>query len=584
VSNTVNTDVLVVGAGPAGLTAAALLARQGVSAITVSKYPSTAHTPRAHITNQRTMEVMRDLGIESTVYLHGQKMSQVPENVWVTSLAGRELARRRAFGTGADRKSDYEESSPCSMVNIGQHLLEPIIHRRAQELGADIRFSTELVEIAQDPSGVTASVRYRPIGDSYQIRARYVIGADGGRSTVAEQIGFQLDGETKLGYAVNAWIEADLSRFVAHRPGVLYWTNHPGRDYFFGSGLFILVRPWNEWVVAFSYDPAAENLNSTEDAILPRVRLAIGDDAVPVKIKGINKWEINRLVARDYKRGRVFLAGDAAHRHPPSNGLGSNTSIQDSYNLAWKLASVMQGRADAKLLETYSRERQPIGRQVVERAIASVGLIAEVPRKMGVSAGQEENEGWAAIESLFSPNPECQARRQELQLTLNEFDYSVNCHGVEMGQRYTSGALADDGTPMPEHRRDEQLFYEPTTHPGASLPHVWLEHNGRLISSLDIVPADSWALVSGIGGDSWRDAAKRLESEVGLEIAIRTVGPGLDFSDVYGDWAAAREISDCGCLLVRPDKHIAWRAFDATADPVTALRDVLQRILGGRCG
>jgi 2,4-dichlorophenol 6-monooxygenase len=118
VSNTVNTDVLVVGARPAGLTAAALLARQGVSAITVSKYPSTAHTPRAHITNQRTMEVMRDLGIESTVYLHGQKMSQVPENVWVTSLAGRELALRRAFGTGTDRKADYEESSPTTTTSV----------------------------------------------------------------------------------------------------------------------------------------------------------------------------------------------------------------------------------------------------------------------------------------------------------------------------------------------------------------------------------------------------------------------------------------------------------------------------------
>src|SRR5258708_33763226 len=111
---------------------------------------------------------------------------------------------------------------------------------------------------------------------------------------------------------------------------------------------------------------------------------------------------------------------------------------------------------------------------------------------MGVSAGQEENEGWAAIESLFSPSPECQARRQELQLTLNEFDYSVNCHGVEVGQRYTSGALADDGTLMPEHRRDEQLFYEPTTHPGAYLPHPRLEPNSRVLTSLTLVHAPSW--------------------------------------------------------------------------------------------
>lgn len=573
------TDVLIVGAGVAGLTAAAFLARQGVSAITISKYPSTANTPRAHITNQRTMEVMRDLGIESLVYQRSQISSEVPDVVFVTSLAGQELARLRSWGTRTDRKGDYEASSPCVMANIGQHLLEPIIHRRAVELGAEVRFLNELVDIAQDSSGVTASVRYRPTGDSYQIRAQYVVGADGGRSTVAEQIGFQLDGETNLGYALNAWIEADLSRFVAHRPGVLYWTNHPGREYFFGSGSFLLVRRWDEWVIQFSYDPATENLDSSDEAILPRVRQAIGDDSVRVKIKGMNKWELNHVVARDYKLGRVFLAGDAAHRHPPANGLGSNTSIQDSYNLAWKLASVLQGRADETLLDTYSTERQPVGRQVIDRAMESVGVVGAIPGAMGIYAGQGEAEGWNALNSLFSPSAEGEARRQELDRVLKASDYGVNCHGVEMGQRYTAGAVVDDETPWPPYQLDPQLYYQPTTHPGAYLPHVWLDRDGRQVSSLDAIPPDCWALITGIGGESWLGAAEQIRDELGIEIAACALGPGLEFNDVYGDWAAVREINDRGCLLVRPDKHIAWRALDTTPDPVAALRDALRAIL-----
>lgn len=578
-STTIHTDVLIVGAGVTGLTAAALLARQGISAVTISKYSSTANAPRAHITNQRTLEVLRDLGIEEQAYQNGQLMSEVPDNVWVISLADRELARRRAWGTRSDRKGDYEAASPCTMVNIGQHLLEPILHRRAVQLGADIRFLNELVEITQDTSGVAATVRYRPTGDCYQIKAQYVVAADGGRSTVADQLGFQFEGETNLGYALNAWFEADLSKFVAHRPGTLYWTNHPGRDDFFGSGSILLVRRWNEWVIQFSYDPDTDNLDASEAVIVPRIKWAVGDDTVPVKIKAMTKWEINHVVAQNYRLGRAFLAGDAAHRHPPANGLGSNTSIQDAYNLAWKLAAVLHGKADARLLDTYNSERQPVGRQVIDRAIESVGMVAGIPRAMGIHAGQDEQQGWAALELLSSPTPEGEARRKELDRQLQLFDYGVNCHGVEMGQRYQTGALIDDGTPWPANQRDPQLFYQPTTHPGAHLPHVWLDQHDRRVSSLDIVPEDAWALITGVGGDAWCQAAKQISDEVGIEIVSRGIGPGLDYADVYGDWMAMREITERGCLLVRPDRHIAWRKVDGSAEPVTELREALRTVM-----
>lgn len=575
------TDVLVVGAGPAGLTAAALLARQGTSSITITKYRDTANGPRAHITNQRTIEVMRDLGLESQVYDVGDQMEDVPYLVFVTSLAGHELGRSYSWGTRPDRKGDYEASSPCITTNISQHFLEPILLRGALKNGADVRFSTELRTIVQDSDGVTANVLYRPEGYTYSIRARYVIGADGGRSVVANQLGFEFDGLGKLGHALNAYVEADLTHLVANRPGTLYWTNFPGREYFFGSGAFALVRKWNEWMVQFSYDPENDDFDAREEVVIQRVRAAIGDPKVEVKVKNLGKWELMSLVAKQYRKGRVFIAGDAAHRHVPANGLGSNTSIQDAYNLAWKLSAVVRGDANETLLESYEAERLPVGQQIVARATKSMGLVAAVASSLGIRTGQTVDEGWAAIDRFFASTHEGSARRAELHTALDNLRYGHHCHGVEMNQQYVSGAVLDDGTPFPAHNQDSELYYQLTSHPGSYLPHAWLVQGGIRISSLDLIQADTWALITGVGGDPWLDAARQLEVEVGFKIASVAVGLGRDVSDPYGDWERLREITDRGALLVRPDKYIAWRAFDLSPDPRADLRRSLNAILHG---
>jgi 2,4-dichlorophenol 6-monooxygenase len=578
-----STDVLVVGAGPAGLTAAVALAQLGVDCITISKYPSTAPSPRAHITNQRTVEVLRDLGLSEQLLAVATPNEYMANSVWATSLAGLELARLASWGTGADRTSDYASTSPCRMCNVPQHILEPVLREGAEAAQADLRFSTELISIEQDSQGVTAVVCSRDTGAESEIRAKYVIAADGARSLIAESLGFEFHGESGLGYAVNAWLGVDLTEYCEKRPGTLFWVNQPGSDYFVGAGTWINVRPWDEWVLTFMHGPD-EQVDLSEAAVIERARNTIGRSDIPITVHNVGTWQINRLVAKRYRSGRVFLAGDAAHRHPPTNGLGANTSIQDTYNLSWKLALVLSGHAHPALLDTYDEERQPVGHEVVERAIQSVRDMSPIPAALGFRPGQSKDDGWASIEELRSPSEAGERRRRELAEAVELQNYQFNCHGVEMTQKYESSAVCDDGTPWPTPTRDPQLHYEPTSHPGARLPHAWLVQDGTEVSTLDLVGRGRFTILTGPGGEGWVKAAADLSSELGIEIGSHVLGWGAEVHDAYGTWATIREIDEDGCLLVRPDGYVAFRQRSAVPDPQSTMRVALRAVLRWSAG
>ena len=571
---TLTTDVLVVGAGPAGLTAAALLARLGVPALTVTKYGSTADSPRAHITNQRAVEIFRELGIEERVMQRALPHHLMGAQVFATAFAGRELSRMATWGTGDERRADYQAASPCAMCNAPQHVLEPILLDRARRLGADVRFDHEVVAIEQADDGVVAQIRRRGGGETMAIRARYVVGCDGARSLVAEAGGFHLDGQAGLANAVTVWLEADLARYTRHRSGALFFVCPPGSEDVFS--IWTCVEPWSEWSAIFAHF-GGRPADLRPEAIRARVEQAIGDPSVAVRIKKISEWQVHHLVASQYRRGRLFLAGDAAHRHPPANGLGSNTSIQDAYNLAWKLALVTAGRAGEGLLDSYHAERQPVGRQVVDRANRSVLEMNAWFGALGFHPAQSAAEAMARVDHLFGPAGETE--RQALLDGLELMNGQFNAHGVELNQRYVSDAVVDDGTPFPPYARDPELYHQATTHPGAHLPHVWLERDATAVSTLDLSAYDRFTLLTGIGGEAWGEAARRVSRATGVAINPVVVGLGQTTNDVRGEWTRRREVGDRGCLLVRPDRVVAWRAATQGEDPVAALDAAMARIL-----
>lgn len=578
----IRTDVLVVGAGPAGLTLSALLARDSVDAITITRHPSTANSPRAHITNQRTMEVFRDLGIEDDVEAVAAPNDQMRNNVWATSFAGREIARIESWGTGSDRAGDYELASPSRMCNIPQHILEPVILDGAQRQGADIRFSTELLSAEERDDGVRARARDRDTGDEFTIIARYIVGADGGRSKVAEEFGFSFTGESGLGAALNIWLEADLTRYCDYRPGTLYWMAQPGNDYWVGSGTWICVKPYTEWVLLCMYDPAEGEPDISTEALIERARTTIGDPEVDITIKQVSKWQINHIVADDYRRGRAFLAGDAAHRHPPANGLGTNTSIQDAFNLGWKLSSVLRGEADETLLDTYSQERQPVGRRVVDRAMKSVEDMAPISQALGFEPGQSAEDGWASLDSL-NGDPE---RRRALIDAIELQNYQFNALGVELGQKYDSDAITEAASSSPSETAsdgqcaDPDLHYRPNARPGSPLPHAWVDHDSQRLSTLDLVGLAEWTLITGYDDVGWAEAAAEAGGSLGVSVRVAQVCMGGDWNDVLHRWEALNDTSDSGALLVRPDRIIAWKSHERPDDPTAALTAALRTGLG----
>ena len=433
----------------------------------------------------------------------------------------------------------------------------------------------------QDEDSVTSTLLDRITGEHFTVRSKYLIGADGANSKVVENAGLPVEGEMNLAGSMNMVFEADLSKYVAYRPSVLYWVIQPGSDVGgLGIGVVRMVRPWNRWLAIWGYE-IEDGPPELDDKLATRiVHNLIGDQDIPVKIDSTSTWAVNNAYVSRNISGRVFCMGDATHRHPPTNGLGSNTSIQDAFNLCWKLALVLKGKAVPGLLETYDAERTPIAEQIVKRANKSLGDFPPILQALGMLGAKDPEQMIANMARRKESGPEAAEQRAALIHAINSTHYVYNAHGVEMNQRYRSDAVAPDGTPEPDFQRDPELYHEHSSRPGAPVPHVWLESNRTRISTLDLCGKGRFTLLTGIGGEPWVNAAEAASATFGVDVRAHIIGPGRECEDIYGDYARIREIEENGALLVRPDFIVAWRSHSLPDDADAELCGALARILG----
>ena len=577
----VETDVVIVGSGPAGSTAALALSRLGVSNIMLTKYRWTANTPRAHITNQGAMEVFRDLGVEEQVLQDATPHDKMGDTVFCTSIAGEELGRILTWGTGPKREGDYIQASPTLNCDIPQTYLEPILVKNATAAGTQSRFSTEYLSHTQNEDGVIIKALDRLEGREFEIRAKYLIGADGARSLIQKQLDLPMEGAMDIAGSMNITFKADIATLVEGRPSVLYWVVQPGANIGgIGAGLFRMVRMWDEWLIVWGYDIDGPAPEMNEDLARKIVHDMLGREDLDVEITGYSLWGNNEMYALHMQAGRVFIAGDAAHRHPPSNGLGSNTSVQDTYNLAWKIAAVLKGHAGPALLESYSEERAPVAKRIVTRANQSSREFVGIFDAIGMTRETTTEGMQAALDELKAPTEAGATKRAKLAEAMEVKNYEFNALGVELGQNYAgSRAVASDGTTLPEPTRDADLYYEAHTTPGVRLPHAWVGNSNVKVSTKDLAPYGSFLLLTGLTGQAWADAAAAVSAETGIPVEAVVIGPGKEYQDLYFDWQRLREVAEDGCVLVRPDKFVGWRSQSMVDDPKAALGEALDSIL-----
>ena len=580
-------EVLVVGGGGAGLTASMLLATYDVDHLLVSARPTTSDLPKAHVLNQRAMEVLDDVGVADAIAERSTPAAQMAATAYYAGLAGpdpdygRCLHRLECWGAGG-ADENWSAASPWRQLNLPQIRLEPLLKARADELAPSrIRFGHELVDLQQDGEGVLASVRDCQSGRAYVVRSRYLLGSDGGRRVPA-LIGVGHDGLGVVTQTATLHVSADFSSCAPDPDVLIRWILSPQ------VGALVVMVPmgpqrWGpaseEWVVHLNYpvdDPRAQS----DERVEADVRLALGIGELPMRIHKITRWSVDAVIASSFRVGRVFLLGDAAHRHPPTGGLGLTSAIHDAQNLCWKLAAVLRGQAAPALLDTYEAERRPVDERNCQRSLENAFNHFTIIDALGVSPDKTADANMAALRLMWSDDPDDRPHRSAILRAMRAQSMEFSELNVEYGYAYDSTAVVPDGTPAPSPVDDIRV-YEQSTRPGAPLPHAWIDdEDGNRRALRELVAPGRFLLIAGEEGDAWCAAAHALAATGDVAVdAVRIGHLDGDLFDPRCTWLRHRGIGSDGAVLVRPDRFVAWRAPAASEDPRRALAEAFSQIL-----
>ena len=532
--------ILIAGGGPVGMTLALALARLGVQSMLVERNSDTTKHPKMDITNVRSMELFRRLGLAQSLRMVAVPEAHCFDVAWVTTMAGHELHRFR-YPSVIEKRAEIAHHNDGSQplepaMRVSQVVIEPALKRAvmAEPLVAP-KFGTAFEDCAQDSDGVTVVVRETVTGRTETIRCAYLAGCDGGTSGVRNCLGIQLEGQARIAQRYMVHFRSS-ARDILQRWGIAWHYQSP-------RGTLIAQDDVDHWTLQTRPKPGDDLDRVDPNALLARFM----GGPISCEILVANPWTPHLLLAEVYRQGRVFLAGDAAHQYIPTGGYGMNTGIGDACDLGWKLAALVRGFGGPGLLAAYEAERRPVGL----RNRQASGKHTDVRIAIAQAYADAGN-------SVYEHSSEADGHRAALAARIAALGNDENeSYGIELGYSYTQSPIVCAETDA--EISNDLVRYVPTTAPGSRLPSILLADGSALFDRLG-----PWFTLIALGAAPDAELAQAAR-RFGMPLkVVRIDQPGLQ--DIYRSPQ----------LLVRPDQHVAWRGRNAGAEA----NSIIARCLG----
>lgn len=524
--------VFIVGGGPAGLAQSLLLHRFGVRNIVVERSPGTTDHPKSRGCWIRTMELFRQWGIEARIRARGLQ-DDSDMFVFMESMAGREIGRTRP--------EPDQQQTPAWKCLVAQDAVEEELLAALQgSPWSTVLYSTEFLSFEERADGFTVRTRNLLSGHCDDHEVRYLIAADGAGSPTRHAAGIAMQGPATMAVMANEYWRADLSRLpvAGEAAGFRIIPTDPTVP----SSMILNTNGRDRWLTISQIGTEGDERPHpwSDDEVVAMIRAQTGVPDLAVEIINRSTWRVSRQVAETFRRGRLFLVGDAAHRFPPTGGFGLNSSVQDAHNLAWKLAYVLRGWAHERLLDSYSTERRPVAESNADFSVGNRARFGHT--QQAVLSGNADRIGF----------------------WIDDMDNHLHSIGQSLGFAYEHGAVIADGT-VPKALNSR--IYQPSDRPGGRFPHAWLDASRRQ-STLDWFDRH-FVLVGGPRADHWQEAARIVSERLRLPIDFRLLE--LPPEGV--------QMGPRGATLVRPDGHVAWRMPWMPQDPAAELESALIALL-----
>ncbi|MRG94693.1 FAD-dependent monooxygenase [Polyangium spumosum] len=592
---TVAAPVLVIGAGPSGMVSALCLAKRGIDCLLVERRDGPDTHPKAHELSARSIEILHELGFGYDELAAEASPAEDAAKILFCDTIQEEFGCIDLHAGSAGRKYREHLEAPMPYLNVSQVELEKVVRRHVlASPRIRVLYNHQWESFEQDREGVTSRIQDRATGETFTVRSEYVLCADGAGSRSRKALGIEMRGPDKLLDFVNAYFQADLHRVVRTR-GKLYFIFSPRAP----GSVFIAHHVEKRWVFHYPVATPHEKIEEyTPEVMQKKIKAALGRDDVDIEITSMSHWRMTAQVADRFRSGRVFLVGDAAHRFPPTGGLGMNSGIGDAHNLAWKLAMVLDGRAPPCLLDTYEAERRPVIQTNCDESRLNFERMSEVAEAFGIHVDDARWVTEALASSTMRALPEAlrafaerqaqrygegvlaryhrdPAVRERVLLAIAHQRSHFDRIGLDLGYTYEEGAILRDGTPPPA-TGDHVSSYVPSTRPGARFPHVWLDGNTRRRGSRAIIDYRASILLVGAAVEARLGDVEARHGVRLFELRAADI-PACHVAAVH----TALQIEPDGALLIRPDGHVAWRQARGVILSDALIASIVGQVYGG---